>query len=157
MAESAPKARPIGWLVLPVRVFLGAVFVLAGYLKIGDPQAFAFAVKAFKILPDHLIIPTAFALPCIEILAGVLLIFGLWTRGAAVVLLLLLLGFTAGQASVIQRGLDVKCTCFGNLEWPCSGAVSTCHLVRNGVLTLMAIITATLGPGPLAIDRQPQR
>ncbi len=157
MADPAPRARPIGWLVLPVRVFLGAIFVLAGYLKISDPQSFAFAVKAFQILPDHLIVPTAFALPCIEILAGVLLIIGLWTRGSAVVIFLMLLGFTAGQAWVINRGLDVKCSCFGNLEWPCAGGVGTCHLVRNGVLMLMAIIAATLGPGPLAIDRHPQR
>lgn len=157
MADAAPKARPIGWLVLPARVLLGAIFVVAGYLKISDPQAFAFAVKGFKILPDHLIIPAAFTLPCIEILAGVLLVVGLWTRGAAVAILLMLIAFTAGQASVIHRGLDVKCSCFGNLEWPCSGAIGTCHLVRNSVLMLMAIIATALGPGPLAIDRHPQR
>lgn len=157
MADPAPKARPIGWLVLPVRVLLGALFVVAGYLKISDPQSFAFAVKGFKILPDHLIVPTAFALPWIEVLAGILLIIGLWTRGGAVVIFLMLLGFTAGQVSVIERGLDVKCSCFGNLEWPCGGAVGTCHLIRNAVLMLMALIAATLGPGPLAIDRHPQR
>lgn len=157
MADPVPKARPIGWLVLPIRVILGALFVMAGVLKISDPQSFAFAVKAFKILPDHLIVTTAFSLPCIEILAGILLIMGLWTRGAAVVILLMLVGFTAGQVSVIQRGLDVKCSCFGNLEWPCPGAVGTCHLVRNSVLIAMSLIAATLGPGPLAIDRQPQR
>lgn len=157
MPDPTSKARPIGWLVLPARVVLGFLFAMAGGLKISDPQAFAFAVKGFQILPDHLVVPTAFALPCIEILAGVLLIVGLWTRAAAVVILLLLVGFTAGQVSVIQRGLDVKCSCFGNLEWPCAGAVGTCHLVRNSVLTVMAIVAATLGPGPLAIDRQPQR
>lgn len=157
MADPGSKARPIGWIVLPVRVLLGAIFVLAGYLKIEDPQAFAFAIKGFKILPDHLIVSAAFVLPCIEILAGVLLIVGLWARSAAIVIFLMLLAFTAGQFSVIQRGLDVKCTCFGNLEWPCSGAIGTCHLVRNSVLMLMAIVAATLGPGPLAIDRHPQR
>ncbi len=157
MTDPTPRARPIGWLVLPIRVALGALFVMAGVLKISDPQSFAFAVKAFKILPDHLIVPTAFSLPCIEILAGILLIMGLWTRGAAVVILLMLVGFTAGQVSVIQRGLDVKCSCFGNLEWPCAGAVGTCHLVRNSVLIAMSLIAATLGPGPLAIDRHPQR
>jgi uncharacterized membrane protein YphA (DoxX/SURF4 family) len=159
MADRPQRTRPqaIGWLVLPIRVALGAVFVLAGVLKLEDPQDFAFAIKGFKILPDHAVYIAAFVVPAIEVLAGALLIIGLWARAAALTLVLMLLAFTAGQVSIIARNMSVECTCFGDLEWPCSGAIGTCHLIRNGVLTAMGIIAATLGPGPLSFDRQPHK
>ena len=151
------KTRAVGWLVLPTRLALGGIFTFAGVLKLLDPQSFAFAVKGFKVLPDHLIVPTAFAVPTIEILAGVLLILGLWTRASALTIFLLLIGFTVGMGAVIHRGESIKCTCFGKIEWPCSGAIGTCHLIRNSVLGLMAIVIVAWGPGPLVIDRQRQR
>jgi len=40
-----------------VRLALGAVFLLAGALKVGAPQDFADAVYAYRILPAPLINP----------------------------------------------------------------------------------------------------
>lgn len=135
-----------------MRLFLGGLFILAGVLKLSDPQTFAEAIKAFKILPEHVIAFAAYGLPWIEIIAGGLLIIGLWTRAAALLITVLLAAFTAGIVSVILRGIDTKCSCFGELEWPCAGDVGQCQIIRNSVLMLAGVIILAVGPGRFAAE-----
>lgn len=144
-------------LVTPVRIALGALFVFAAFLKLKDPQSFAEAIKAFKVFDldtaSHLVVMAAFTVPWLEMLCGILLIFGLWTRAAALALTALLLAFTAGIISVLIRHLDVSCGCFGNYEWPCKGNVGYCHILRNSTLLAAALLLLWRGAGPLALDR----
>jgi putative oxidoreductase len=155
MLPTTPKA--VGWLTLPCRLILGGLFVFAGVLKLGEPQAFADAIKGFKIFTDarEFMIPVmTFVLPWTEIIAGSLLILGLWARGAAMVIVGMLLAFVAGVVSVVLRDIDTKCSCFGKIEWPCTGGVGWCQVIRNSVMIAMAVPIFVWGPGPLAIDRE---
>lgn len=154
MADPAAKARPIGWLVLPVRVFLGALFVMAGVLKVSDPQAFAFSIKAFKILPDHLALLATFVLPWLEMICGVLLIGGVWTRAAALVGIGQLALFIGGIISVLQRGLNVKCGCFGKYDLLCSGPLGWCNVGQNAMFIVIGLVILATGPGLLALCRR---
>lgn len=150
--------RPTGWIALLLRVLLGALFIFAAFMKLRDPQQFAFAVSAFKILPDHLVILATFVVPWTELIAGTALVLGFWTRSAAVLLALLLGVFLAGIGLVLYRHMDnVNCSCFGKFEVPCKGPIGWCHVVRNSVLILLALTTCALAPGPLAIDRESTR
>src|SRR5262245_13085686 len=149
------ELRTTGWVALAVRLVLGGLFVFAGVMKLNDVQQFAFAVKAFKILPDSLIVFAAFAVPWTEIVAGLMLVYGWWARSAALLIGAMLLAFIAAIVSVIMRDLDVKCTCFGKFEFPCTGPVGVCHLVRNSVLAAMAGLVVLMGPGPLAAELEP--
>lgn len=151
------KSRPMGWLVLPLRLILAALFAFAAYVKIVDPRLFAQSVEAFKILPEHLVVTMTFVIPWTEMFVAACLVLGLWTRAAALVLTGLLAVFVVGIVSVLYRGMDVKCGCFGKYEIPCSGALGICHIIRNGVLMLMSLLVVIFGPGPLAIDRPSSR
>jgi uncharacterized membrane protein YphA (DoxX/SURF4 family) len=153
--QNAPSTgRPMGWLVLPLRLVLGGLFVFAGVMKVQDTQNFAFAVHGFKLLPQHLEILAAFTLPWIEIVAGAMLLLGLWTRASAGVIGLMTLAFLGGIISVIYREMDVKCSCFGKFEFPCAGAIGYCHVARNTVMIAMAAAIVLWGPGPIAVDRE---
>jgi putative oxidoreductase len=151
----------VEWVSLAVRVALGGLFIFAGVMKLKDVQHFVQAVSAFKIIPqsaEHLSVLTAFVVPWVEILAGALLVVGWWTRAAGLVLSAMLAAFITGILSVIVRGLDVKCTCFGEFEIPCTGPIGWCHVIRNTVLLAMALHTVWHGAGKLGIDgraRQP--
>lgn len=140
--------------LLIVRVALGALFVFAAWMKLRNPQAFADAVLAFKIFgsADHLVVLTTFVVPWLEMICGLLLVAGLWSRAAALALLAQLLVFTAGIVSVLVRKMDVTCGCFGEYEWPCVGAVSGCHVLRNSVLLLAAGLLAWRGGGVIGLD-----
>jgi uncharacterized membrane protein YphA (DoxX/SURF4 family) len=144
-------------LALPLRVGLGGLFCLAAFKKLQDPQSFAEAIKGFRVV-DHnqlgsLISTGAFVIPWVEMIAGVLLILGLWSRASALAIGLALLAFIAGLVSVIARGIDASCSCFGDLNLFCSSAVGWCQVIRNLLLMVPAAYLVWRGGGLVALDR----
>jgi uncharacterized membrane protein YphA (DoxX/SURF4 family) len=111
----------------------------------------------FKMLnPDtqgHLIITMAYVIPWTEVIAGTLLVLGLWARASATVIVSMLVAFIGGVLSVIARDIDAKCSCFGSIEWPCTGGVGWCQVIRNVVMIAMAVPILRWGAGSLAVDR----
>ena len=98
---------------LVARVLLAGVFVVAGGLKLADPQVAVQAVRAYRLLPSALEAPVGWGLPALEIALGLLLGVGLFTRVAAMAAAVLLTVFIAGVASAAARGLSIDCGCFG--------------------------------------------
>lgn len=147
-----------GLCLLVLRLGLGGVFIYAAWVKLEDPQQFADAIKGFKLLPpegDHLLTLATFAVPWVEMLAGVVLIMGLWSRAASLVLLINLLAFIAAIASVLQRGINTKCGCFGEFSPFCPETITACNIIQNAVLAGVAFIILLRGPGVLGLDRRP--
>jgi putative oxidoreductase len=103
----------VKWLLLALRVALGAAFVYAGVLKIQNPSEFAINVASFQILPNLLISSMALALPPFEIITGGLLIIGVARRPAALGIVVLSAIFLIAIAAALARGLTIDCGCFG--------------------------------------------
>ncbi len=126
------------------RLTLGALFFLAGIKKL-IPTAdqsfvdmltgFAEQVAGMAPLPEPLGLAYGYALPFVEIVAGLLLALGLFTRVAAVVIALMLLSF------MIE---------FGVAWWPDSGPVFD----KNVIYFTLALLLAVVGGGGWALDRQ---
>lgn len=149
-----------------VRMVLGGLLVLAGWTKLGIyTQAGGFfdttayrntydAVHAFHLgLGEQTLQVVARALPWTELITGLLLIFGLWARGAAVVAIAMMLAFIGGIASLMLRGMDVKCGCFGALKLFCGDQpMGWCHLIRNTVMAGAGLLVLLAGPGCPALD-----
>lgn len=140
------------WAPLIGRVLLGGLFCFAAFKKLQDPQGFLFAINGFKILPPHLAYTTAFALPCVEMLAGAMLVLGVWTRAAALVIVALLGAFVLGILHVLYHGYDTKCSCFGDIEWPCTGGVGWCQIVRNCGMAVLSIPVFRWGAGAMSLE-----
>ncbi|MFV2102824.1 MauE/DoxX family redox-associated membrane protein [Micromonospora sp. LOL_024] len=101
------------WLGLAVRLGLAAVWLYAGWSKVGDLAASGRAVHAYQILPYEVAMVVGAALPLVELALGALLLVGLATRLVAGVSVALLLVFVAGIVSAWSRGLAIDCGCFG--------------------------------------------
>jgi len=120
MGSAAVKtdASSRGWKVAAMicRLIVGGLFIYAAQSKIIDPMKFAEEVRAYELAPLALTNLIAIILPWLELIAGVLLIVGLWRVEARLLILLMMLGFTFGKISVELRGLDINCGCWGN-DW----------------------------------------
>lgn len=158
-AGRACPAIGLGSVVLLVlRAFLGGVLLYAAAVKLQDPQQFAFAIRAYQIIPDdakHLVTLGTFVVPWMELIVGVLLVIGLWGRAAAIVATGLMGLFVYAVWSVIARDLNITCGCFGKLKGPfgCEGPIGTCKLAENLTLFAAALVLTTCGTGSISVDR----
>jgi putative oxidoreductase len=121
-------------LALLARLGLGALFVIAGVLKLREPTDFATAIANYQLWPQ-LAAPLAAALPSIEIVVGLAVLIAPrpWRAGAAAAIALLMLMFTVATASAVVRGIDVACGCFGTE----SGTITGWTIGRD--LALLAV------------------
>ncbi len=95
------------------RLVLGGLFVYAGAAKALEPLDFAQNIRNYQLVGQSLSFMAALVLPWLEILAGACLVAGIWKRGAALVISVLLVFFIVLTAVTMVRGLDVDCGCFG--------------------------------------------
>lgn len=142
---------------LPLRVGLGGLFAFAAFQKMNNVQAFAFAIKGFKVLDPtthgNLIISAAYTLPWVEMIAGVMLIIGFKTRASVMTLGLMLVAFIAALLHVIYSpSIDADCSCFGDMNFICESTVGWCQVVRNLILLVPASYLLIRGGGILSLD-----
>ncbi|MHC1744492.1 MAG: MauE/DoxX family redox-associated membrane protein [Syntrophobacteraceae bacterium] len=96
------------------RLVFGSLFIAASADKILHPGAFAQVVYNYQLLPDYAVNLVAILLPWLELILGLLILFGLWLPGALVIANLLLISFSSSLAFNLIRGLDVHCGCFSS-------------------------------------------
>jgi len=95
-------------------VGIGLLFVASGALKIGHASDLAATITAFGLgLPGPLVAVIAIALPPLELLLGIYLIGGWLLAATSAAAAVLFAAFIAVLASVVARGLNVPCGCFG--------------------------------------------
>ena len=72
------------YLSLVSRLVLGGVFLYAGAAKTLDPGGLAVSVRSYGLgLPEWFVTLSAYALPPFEVLLGLYLLVGLFTRTSA--------------------------------------------------------------------------
>ena len=99
--------------LLCTRLALGGTMLWAGWEKIPEPIFFVQTVHAYDILPGVLATPFAVVVPWIEVVIGLALVLGLWTRESALVSAALLVSFGVAIGINIYRGAEIDCGCFG--------------------------------------------
>lgn len=92
---------------------LALIFIYAGAEKISDPEGFAISISNYRLLPISVLNFIAITLPWIEIIVGILLIFGISVKENSTIIFLLLLIFTIAIVISLFRGLSIDCGCFG--------------------------------------------
>lgn len=114
VSDRLQPAKPaLSWVTTAARVVLAAVLIVAGALKIGAPALSVQAVRAYQLLPESAAQVVGYGLPVVEIITGLLLLVGLFTRVVGVIGGLLMVAFVIGIASAWARGLRIDCGCFG--------------------------------------------
>jgi len=141
----------MGAAVLLVRVLLGGLLLVAGGLKLGHPAELAATIAGYRILPAAIAGLLALALPYVEMLLGLYLIVGLFTRVVAIVSAIQFVCYAGAIASAVIRHIAANCGCFGPndssvADWP--------HVGFDLALAAASAFVALGAPGALAVDRK---
>ena len=121
------KLKPLGLLVL--RLALGATFMFHGYPKLSDPASWLKVFPGFGF-PAYF----AYIAGILELFGGGLLVLGLFTRGAAL-LLAIEMGLVLGRIELPTVGIYA----FGKYELPL-------------LMGATAVALATTGAGVISLD-----
>jgi putative oxidoreductase len=139
-------------IALAARLYLGALFLLACWHKILDPHAFAVDIATYQMLPLALVNPLAIVLPWVELFAGLLLVLGLRTRAASLLVAAMLAMFTVAISVAVSKGLDLACGCFAS-QGAAEDPISWRTIVRDGAWLLLALYVVWFDQRPLGLDR----
>ena len=145
--------RVLSWAGVVARLVTGGVWIVAGALKITEPDASIAAVRAYQLLPSGLAKAVGLALPAVEVVVGVALVLGVFTRFVAIVSALLFVAFIVGIASVWARGIEIDCGCFGG-GGAKQGATSDYpwEIARDVALLAASLLVAFVRRPRLAVD-----
>ncbi|MGF1572278.1 MAG: MauE/DoxX family redox-associated membrane protein [Sumerlaeia bacterium] len=138
-------------LLMTARLIAGGALILAAFGKLKNPDALMLSIKSFELAPLAIIPLSAYLLPWLELIVGVCLIYGVATRASGAWAMVLYSIFTLALISVLVRGMEVDCGCFGALTGESS--VSWRSIVRNGVFLSASAITVFFGGGTTALDQ----
>lgn len=137
--------KPVNVFFHLCRLTLAGLFLWAGWLKALDPGAFAAQVAAYQLLPYAWNYLVAATLPYGELLAGALLLANCRVRPAALLLGGLTVIFMGALGSLLLRGLEIDCGCFGSA----AGSSAWAALARDAGILLLAHFTFHLSPSRL--------
>ena len=139
------------WLAVPVRWYLGVLFVGACVHKIAEPASFALDIATYDILPLAAINLMAIGLPWIELIAGVMLIVGWRVRGSSLVITGMMLVFLVALCIALTRGLDMSCGCFAS-QGAEDDPISRMTVLRDLVWMGLCIFVLAFDRGLVGLD-----
>ena len=130
------------------RLVLGGVFLVAGATKVPNPGSLAAAIRSYELpLPEWFVSLSAHVLPYLEVMLGLYVLIGLFTRASAWATNALTLLFLLALAQGARRGLELDCGCFGSAADGESGGNLLLAAARDvGLLALgLHVALAPLG------------
>ncbi len=144
---SAPPSRnqtALEYGALLGRWLLGGLFLYMGLRKALHPELFLKLVEQYQMVHEPLVLNSiAAALPWFEVFCGLLLLAGVAVRGAALMLVLMLVPFTL---VILKRALAIAgakglALCAVKFDCGCGmGEVYACHKVlENGALIALSV------------------
>lgn len=134
---------------LLARLVLAPVFAVAGWTKLADTDKTREMLAGFGIR-GALLTAMATGLPLVELAVAAALMAPPAAYAGALAASALLVTFTGVIVFNLAQGHHPSCNCFGQIG---STPIGLATLVRNGVLTGLALLVVAAGPGAAATWR----
>jgi uncharacterized membrane protein YphA (DoxX/SURF4 family) len=148
--------RIAAWCAVPMRWYLGVLFVGACLHKIAEPASFALDIATYDILPLVAINLVAIVLPWIELFVGAMLIAGWRVRAASLLVAAMMVVFLAALCIALARGLDMSCGCFAS-QGAEEDPISRLTVLRDVAWLGLALFVIAFDRGQVGLDGRLQR
>ena len=126
------KRTIINYAIAIIRLYIALVFILSGLDKINNLATFSDAIANYKLLPINIINIFAIIIPWIEVVAGAMLLLGIFIKENSIIIFTLLGVFTLAIFIAVITGLNIDCGCKGSSDQQ----VSILKLVENIALMI---------------------
>ena len=143
------------YLAVPLRIYLGLVFIVACWYKIEVPSAFALSVATYQMLPLWLVNLMAICLPWVELIVGIFLCIGLKARASALSCAVMLCMFMVAISYALYFDLRLSCGCFASAD--AAEEMSADTLWRDALWLLISVYLVLIPSGKIGIDGLIQR
>ncbi|HWX20111.1 MAG TPA: DoxX family protein [Candidatus Binatia bacterium] len=125
------------------RWVLGAIFIYMGLHKVLDPVGFLKLVNQYHLVSEPFLLNSiAAVLPWFEVFCGLLLLAGVGVRGAALMLIVMLIPFTLVVFLRAQEIVATQGISFWSVKFDCgcgTGEILVWHkLIENPLLILLS-------------------
>jgi len=117
---------------LTIRIIFAVVFTLSAYTKLVDIQAFAQSMNSYAILPKSLVPIFTYYVPIMEFGLALGFVISTFAGVTAVVTAVVVVVFQIALASLIVRGIEIDCGCFGRFATTPKAA-----LIRNFIILFL--------------------
>ena len=148
--------RIAAWCSVPMRWYLGLLFIGACLHKIAEPESFALDIATYGILPLVAINLVAIVLPWIELFVGAMLIAGWRVRAASLLVAAMMVVFLAALCIALARGLDMSCGCFAS-QGAEEDPISRLTVLRDAAWLGLALFVIAFDRGQVGLDGRLQR
>jgi len=132
------KKQLIDYAIAIIRIYLALYFVISGLDKISDLTGFAQSIENYKIMPLYVVNIIAIVVPWIEVIAGGLLLLGIYIKENSTIIFSLLIVFTLAVISAVLRNLDINCGCQGTNG---GQKVGILKIIENIALIIVAFLS----------------
>lgn len=112
---------------------VGSLLVYSGVMHLANPYQFLGSAYDYRLIGIGSGVVLAGFLPAFQLVCGAALVCRRFVNGAFVLSSIMIVGFIVAQSSVMLRGLDIDCACFGSA----GGKVTIGTLARTAALFLL--------------------
>ncbi len=141
------NSRVFTTFVILLRVLVGAVFVVSGFVKMIDIYGFIFKIEEYLavwhfVVPRTIILTGAMLLCVFEFAGGVMVATGIWKRMAVWWLTLIMCGMTLLTAWIYFADPVDDCGCFGDFVKLSNGATFLKNIVLLAALLWLSKVNS---------------
>lgn len=156
--SSSRSAKVRDWVGFLARIILGGTLLVAGIIKATDIDSTIWSVRTYQIVPWDFAPVVGWAMPVLEIIVGLMLVFGIATRWSGLLGTLAMVVFIIGISSVWARHISLDCGCFGNggpveRSWAHTQRTYALDILRDLGLALCGVWLVVRPRTALCVDR----
>ncbi len=133
------SAGPAGWLLRVVELTIACSLLFTGLVHIGNSYFFLSSILGYRIVPVFVAKQLALALPLLHVLVALLIVAGSWRLSALWIATGLFFVYGTAQITVLARGLQIDCGCFG-ID---SGQVGIASILKVFTLCASSLVVST--------------